>query len=125
MEPATTPAAGPGPTDPGEVTRPPGRARRLELILSAYAVVVLAIAWIGVGLALTVDPELPDSAWESLIATAIPVQVALWVLFLPITLGLWIWTSDFPAFVPVAYGLALALWTLTALRSLWGALRRR
>ena len=125
MEPAKTPAAGPGPTEPGKTPQPPSWARRLELILSAYAVVVLAIAWIGVGLALTVDPGLPDSAWQWLTETAIPVQLALWVLLLPITLGLWVWTSDLPTLVPVAYGLALALWMLTALRSLWRALRRR
>ena len=116
---------GSGGPAPGTAAAAPAWSRRLELILSVYAVAVLTIAWIGVVLALILDPDLPESAWTWLTDAAVPVQVLLWVLLLPITLGLWIWTSDFPTVVLLAYGLGLAMWTLTAVRSLWKAVRPR
>jgi hypothetical protein len=114
--------AGPGPV--GASTKR-ARTRRLELILAVYAAIVLAIAWAGLAIALTVDPGLPESAWTWLTGTPVAAQVVLWILFLPITVGLWIWTSDVPAVIPLAYGAGLVLWTLTALRSLWRAGRPR
>jgi hypothetical protein len=103
--------------------RRPGRV--LAIGLGVYASAVFAVMWLGFAVALLWQPDLIEDAWQALRSLAPLPQVVAWILFLPIAVGLWAWTSDLPALVLVAVGAGLVVWTLAALGSLARNLRSR
>jgi hypothetical protein len=102
-------------------TRRPGRV--VAIGLGVYASAVLAVMWLGFGVALLWQPDLPDQAWLALRSLPAVPQVVAWLLFLPAAVGLWAWTSDLPGLVVVAIGAGLIVWSLAAFGSLARTLR--
>ena len=80
---------------------------------------VFALLWLGFGLALVFNPRAIDDAWATLGSQPLAVQVVVWVLFLPTTVGMWIVQTDWPQVVQLALVVALAFWTLLVLRPSW------
>jgi hypothetical protein len=60
---------------------------------------VFLILWIAFAVALVFSPETLDSVWDWLGTLPLVGQVILWVLFLPLVVGLWIWHADWPLWV--------------------------
>jgi hypothetical protein len=76
-------------------------------ILSTYAIVILAMLWVGFAIALVVNPEWPDLLWNWVRALPLVAEIIVWVLFLPIMAGLWIWESSSPMGSPRSYAASL------------------
>ena len=57
-------------------------------VLSTYAIVIFALLWVGFAVALVVDREWLDLLWNWVRALPAVVEIIVWVLFLPITVGL-------------------------------------
>jgi hypothetical protein len=55
---------------------------------------IFLILWFAFGAALILNHGALDGVWQWLTGVPIILQVILWVVFLPITVGLWIWESD-------------------------------
>ena len=55
---------------------------------------VFVVVWVGVGLALVLSPATIDNLGATIGASGLIVQVVLWVLFLPVMAGLWVWESS-------------------------------
>jgi hypothetical protein len=55
---------------------------------------IFLILWFAFGAALIFNQGALDGVWQWLTGVPIILQVILWVVFLPITVGLWIWESD-------------------------------
>ena len=101
----------------------PSRLERLAgLALSTWAVAVLALLWIGLAVALATEPSRLDDAWAWLRSLPPVPQVIAWILFLPVAVGLWAWTSDLGQVATLAIGAGLVLWTVAAAASLSRAL---
>lgn len=62
--------------------------------------------------ALVVDPAALTSASRTVAELPLVGQAVAWLLFLPLLGGLWIWSTDWPAFVRVGLIIALAAWNL-------------
>jgi hypothetical protein len=105
--------------------RPRVYGRWLQLGLGVYATAVFAVMWVGFALALISQPDSLDEAWQSLRGLPPVPQVAAWILFLPIAVGLWAWTSDLHPAVAAAVVVGLVLWTLAAVSGLIRAVARR
>ena len=88
-------------------------------IMSAYAVTVFVILWIGFALALAVNQEWLNSLWDWVRGLPLLLEIVVWVAFLPITAGLWIWQSSWPTLVRLAGWGGLIAWTLVAIGSLF------
>ena len=73
---------------------------------------VFVVLWVGVGLALILSPATIDSLWVTIGASGLAVQVVLWVLFLPVMAGLWVWETSWPVVVRLVVVLGLAGWSL-------------
>lgn len=86
-------------------------------VLSTYAVVVFAIMWVGFVIALLVNPEWLDMLWEWVRALPILLQIIVWVIFLPVMVGLWAWESSWSAFVKLVVLAGLVGWTILAVSS--------
>lgn len=84
--PARTPAAGPAPL---------------------FA--VFLILWLAFVAALIFNPGALDSVWNWLTALPLVLQIVAWVLFLPVTLGLWIWESDWALWLRLALVIVIAV----------------
>ena len=92
--------------------------------LSTYANVIFAILWIGFAIALVGNREWLDLLWNWVRALPAVVEIIIWVLFLPIMVGIWIWESSGSALVHL-FGLAgIVLWTALAVYSFLQAVYR-
>jgi ABC-type proline/glycine betaine transport system permease subunit len=92
-------------------------------VLSTYAIVIFAMLWVGFGIALVVNREWLDLLWNWVRALPSVAEIIVWVLFLPIMAGLWIWESSWPALVSLLAFAGIVVWTLLAVSSFLRAVR--
>ena len=88
--------------------QPPGRAT--ALMGFAAAALLWSVFWVAV----VVEPAGLDAVWHGLGGLWWPARGLAWVLFLPWTLGLWVWHGAWPAALRLPLILGLALATLGA-----------
>ena len=79
-----------------------------EKIINIAAFAVLATLWLVFAAALVFNPELLDTAWHTLRGWPLVVQIAVWLLALPVTLGLWIWQLPWPMLLRLVLAAGLA-----------------
>jgi hypothetical protein len=91
--------------------------------LSTYAIVIFAMLWVGFAIALVVNREWLDLLWNWVRALPSVAEIIVWVLFLPIMAGLWIWESSWPALVSLLAFAGIVVWTLLAVSSFLRAVR--
>jgi hypothetical protein len=92
-------------------------------VLSTYAIVTFAILWFGFAIALVVDREWLDLLWNSVRALPSVAEIIVWVAFLPIMVGLWIWESSWTAIARLLALAGIGVWTLLAVSSFLRAIR--
>jgi hypothetical protein len=97
--------------------------RTFPRVLSSYAIVIFAVLWIGFAIALVVNQEWLDLLWNWVQALPAVTQIIVWVVFLPIMVGLWIWKSSWPAFLRLLAFAGIVVWTLFAVSSFVRAMR--
>jgi hypothetical protein len=85
--------------------------------------VIFAMLWVGFAIALVVNREWLDLLWNWVRALPSVAEIIVWVLFLPIMVGLWIWESSWPALVSLVGFAGIVAWTLLAVSSLFRAMR--
>ena len=68
-------------------------------VLSTYAILVFVLLWVGFVIALVVNPEWLSLFWNWVRELPIVAEIIIWILFLPILVGLWTWESSWPALV--------------------------
>jgi len=92
-------------------------------VLSTYAIVIFVMLWVGLAIALLVNREWLDLIWNWVRALPSVLEIIVWVLFLPITVGLWVWESSWPTFVSLLAFAGIVVWTLLAASSFVRAMR--
>jgi hypothetical protein len=92
-------------------------------VLSTYAILIFAMLWAGFAIALVVNHEWLGLVWDWVRTLPSLVEIIVWVLFLPIMAGLWIWESSWPALVSLLAFAGIVVWTLLALNSFRRAVR--
>ncbi len=92
-------------------------------VLSTYAILIFAVLWVGFAIALVVNRAWLDSLWNWVRALPLAPEIAIWVLFLPVMVGLWSWESSWPVFVRVLAFAGIIGWTLLAVSSFFRAVR--
>lgn len=83
-----------------------------RLVSSGVAFVLYGALWFGFGAALVMNPSALDEAWQSIAQLPLPVQALVWLLFLPVMAGLWVWGTDWPVVIRLAIVAGLAGWSL-------------
>jgi hypothetical protein len=91
--------------------------------LSTYAIVIFAMLWIGFAIALVANRDWLDLLWDWVRALPSIAQIIVWVLFLPIMVGLWIWESSWSVLVRLLAFAGIVGWTLLAVSSFVRAVR--
>lgn len=91
--------------------------------ISIYAIVIFVVLWVGFAIALVVNREWLGSLWNWVRALPSVAEIIIWVLFLPIMVGLWIWQSSWPALVRLVGFAGIVAWTLLAVSGFLRAVR--
>lgn len=73
---------------------------------------IFLIIWIAFGAGIVATQGTVDQAWQAVRDLPLLVQVVVWVLFLPVMIGLWVWESDWPLLVRAVLVIGLAGWNL-------------
>ena len=92
-------------------------------VLSTYAILIFAIMWGGFAVALVVNLEWLDLLWNWVRALPSAAEIIIWVSFLPIMVGLWIWESSWSTLVRLMAYVGIVVWTLSAVSSFLRAKR--
>ena len=76
---------------------------------------VFAVAWIAFGAALIASQGSLDGAWQFVRDLPLILQALVWILFLPVLVGLWIWEGAWPVVVKLILIAGVAGWNLMVL----------
>ena len=83
-----------------------------RLVSSGVAFVIYGALWVGFAAALLTNPGALDEAWQSIAQLPLPIQAVVWLLFLPVMAGLWVWGTDWPVLIRLVIVAGLAGWNL-------------
>jgi len=83
-----------------------------RLVSSGVAFVLYGALWVGFGAALLTNPGALDEAWQSIAQLPLPIQAVVWLLFLPVMAGLWVWGTDWPVLIRLVIVAGFAGWSL-------------
>jgi hypothetical protein len=73
---------------------------------------LFTVLWVAVVGALAFSPATLDEVWRASRRPAILIQAVVWLLFLPIMAGLWIWQRPWAAAIRLMVLLAIAVWNV-------------
>jgi hypothetical protein len=84
----------------------------IPMITNGVAFVIFAVIWGAFAYGLVASHGGLDTAWQWLRGLPWVVQALLWLLFLPVTVALWIWETGWPFVLRIVLVLGLAGWNL-------------
>jgi hypothetical protein len=73
---------------------------------------VFALIWVAFGAGLIWSQGSIDQAWQTIRGLPLIVQAVVWLLFLPVMIGLWIWETTWPLVVRLILVIGIAGWNL-------------
>jgi hypothetical protein len=73
---------------------------------------IFAVAWVAFGAALIWSQGSLDAAWHWVRALPLIVQGIVWLLFLPVVFGLWVWETTWPLILRLVLIVGVAGWNL-------------
>ena len=71
----------------------------MNMLINIGAFAILTLLWLGFAAALIFNQAILDTVWQSLRALPFVVQAVIWLLVLPVAVGLWIWESSWPLWI--------------------------
>ena len=82
------------------------------LASSGVLFVVFALMWAAFGIALVWSQGSLDAAWQWVRSLPLLLQGLVWLLFLPVTFGLWVWETTWPVILRLVLIGGVAFWNL-------------
>jgi hypothetical protein len=73
---------------------------------------VFLVLWIAFAYGLVANQGGLDNVWKTIQGLHVVAQAVVWLLFLPVTIGLWIWETAWPVVVRLPLVLGLGAWNL-------------
>ena len=73
---------------------------------------IFAVIWIVFAAGLIFSQGSVDQAWQTIRGWPLIVQLVVWVLFLPVMIGLWVWETTWPVIVRVFLVIGIGGWNL-------------
>ena len=74
--------------------------------------VIFAALWLAFGVGIIWSQGSVDAAWQWVRDLPLVLQLLVWLLFLPVMAGLWIWETSWPYLLRVLLVVGLAGWNL-------------
>ncbi len=82
------------------------------MLFNIFVFALFTLLWLAFAAALLFKRERLASMWQSIRKLPLVIQLVLWLLFLPVMLGLWIWNTTWPGWLRLALVLGLAWWNV-------------
>ena len=79
---------------------------------SGLLLAVFAVIWLAFAAALVLSQGSLDEAWTTIRDLPLVVQLVIWLLFLPVMAGLWVWETSWPLIVRIVIVLGLGGWNI-------------
>lgn len=92
-------------------------------IVSMYALLIFGIVWVGFFAILITNQAMLATIWNWAQALPTVLRVMVWLMFLPVMVGLWIWESSWSTPVTVLAIAGMLGWTLLAISAVLRAFR--
>ena len=92
-------------------------------LLSSYAVLTFVVLWIGLAVALMINPVWVERLWKWIQELPSLVRILAWIFLTPLMTALWIWESNWTSIVRVLAFAGIAGWTALAVSSFRKAFR--
>jgi hypothetical protein len=73
---------------------------------------IFAAIWVAFGAALIWSQGSIDAAWQAIRELPILVQGVVWLLLLPVMLGLWVWETTWPLALRLLLVIGIGGWNL-------------
>ena len=73
---------------------------------------IFAVIWIAFAAGLVFSQGSVDQAWQTARGLPLIVQAVVWVLLLPVMVGLWVWETTWPLIVRLVLVVGVAGWNL-------------
>jgi hypothetical protein len=86
---------------------------------SGVLFVIFAVIWIAFAAGLIFSQGSVDEAWQTIRGLPLIVQIVVWVLFLPVMVGLWVWETSWPLIVRLLVVVGVAGWNLLIFLPRW------
>jgi hypothetical protein len=80
---------------------------------------VFALIWVAFAAALIASQGSLDAAWDYVRGLPFVVQGIVWLLFLPVMAGLWIWETTWPVILRLLLVVGIAGWNLLVFLPRW------
>jgi len=74
--------------------------------------VIFAVIWIAFAVGLIFSQGSVDQVWQTIRELPLIVQIGVWVLFLPVMIGLWVWETSWPLILRLVLVVGVAGWNL-------------
>ena len=91
--------------------------------MTFYANIIFVILWVGLVVALVVNREWLDELWAWSQALPSVPKIIVWLLFLPIMVGLWIWEYSWSTPGRLLGFTGIVAWALLAINSMFKIFR--
>ena len=73
---------------------------------------IFTVIWVAFAAGLIFSQGSVDQAWQTIRDLPLIVQIVVWILFLPVMIGLWIWETSWPLIVRLVLVVGVAGWNL-------------
>lgn len=73
----------------------------METFFNIFVFLLFTALWLAFVYALLANRSLLDSVWVKFRSWSVAVQLVVAVLFLPLVLGLWVWSTKWPGWLRI------------------------
>jgi hypothetical protein len=73
---------------------------------------IFAVIWVAFAAGLIFSQGSVDQAWQTIRDLPLIAEIVVWILFLPVMIGLWIWETTWPLAVRLVLVVGIAGWNL-------------
>jgi hypothetical protein len=84
----------------------------METTFNIFVFVVFTALWLGFAYLLIASQGSLDAAWQWISRLPLILQGVVWLLFLPVVLGLWIWETAWPILLRLVLVAGIGFWNV-------------
>jgi hypothetical protein len=77
--------------------------------------VIFAVIWVAFGAGLIFSQGSVHQAWQLIGGLPLFAQIVVWILLLPVMVGLWVWETSWPLVARLVLVIGVAGWNLLVL----------
>jgi hypothetical protein len=83
-----------------------------NMIFNIFVFTLFTSLWVAFTAALLFKREKLQERWQAIRRLPLLFQLVLWLLFLPLMVGLWIWQTSWPVWLRLVLVASLAWWNI-------------